>query len=76
MRELRDKWLIAAESDKVLETSTHPCWMSAAKFVHEASEGKPAQAIDVTSQGERIFVAEVPPKAASETEWARQHKQK
>lgn len=32
------------------------------------------QEIDLTSQGERIFVAEVPPKAVSEEAWSRSHK--
>ncbi len=73
MEALRDRWLIAAEANDVLDNPAHPSWLPAAKFVHEATAGKPAQAIDLTSQGQQIFVAEVPAKSPTEDEWARQH---
>ena len=54
MRELRDRALIAAEAEKVLEDPDHPAWLSATKFMHEAVEGKPATAIDLTSKGKEL----------------------
>ena len=54
MRRLRDRWLVAAEAEKVLENPTHPAWLQAAKFIHEAVEGKAPQPVDVTSQGKAL----------------------
>jgi hypothetical protein len=54
MRRLRDRWLVAAEAEKVLENPAHPAWLQAAKFIHEAVEGKAPQPVDVTSQGKAL----------------------
>ena len=54
MRRLRDRWLVAAEAEKVLENPSHPAWLQAAKFLHEAVEGKAPQPVDVTSQGKAL----------------------
>ena len=54
MRALRDRWLQAAANERVMDSPTHPAWLSAGKFVHEAVEGRPAQAIDHTTKGEKL----------------------
>lgn len=46
MEALRDRWLQAAEAEGVLSQPDHPQWMAAAKFVHEATAGKPAQTVE------------------------------
>jgi len=51
MRALRDQWLQAAHAKKVLAQPDHPHWMSAAKFVHEAVEGKPKQSMNLGTGG-------------------------
>lgn len=58
MRELRDRWLVAAEAGDVLGNPSHPQWMAAARFVHEATEGKAQQSVDVTSGGKPLTNSE------------------
>ena len=69
MRALRDDALKAARAKEVLKNPDHPAWLGALKFVHEAVEGRPAQAVDVTSEGKRlpgviILPAELPDETA------------
>ena len=54
MEALRDRWLIAAEVERIVDDPDHPSWFQVGKFVHEATAGRPHQAVDVTSAGEKI----------------------
>ena len=54
MRELRDRALVAAEANGIIDDPTHPAWMQATKFFHEATEGRPAANVDVTSNGKEL----------------------
>ena len=54
MRELRDRGLQVAKAHDILGQPNHPNWLGALKFVHEAVEGRAAQAVDLTTQGEKL----------------------
>lgn len=54
MRGLRDRWLVTAKAKDILGKPDHPAWLGAAKFVHEAVDGKPDQKHDMTSGGRSL----------------------
>ncbi len=54
MAELRDRWLVAAEAEGIVDNPNHPEWFRVGKTFHEAVAGKPHQSADVTSNGESI----------------------
>ena len=54
MEALRDRWLAAAEAAEVVDDPDHPLFAPLGKFLHEAVAGKPAAAVDVTSNGKEL----------------------
>ena len=54
MEALRDRWLQAAEVERILDDPKNANWLGAGKFVHEAVSGRPAQAIDHTTKGDKL----------------------
>lgn len=52
MRELRDRWLVAAEAHGVVDDPDHPEWFKVGKTFHEAVDGKPTSPIEVSVDGE------------------------
>lgn len=54
MEALADRWRIAAAMHHIVDNPDHPHWMAVGKFVHEATRGKPAAAVDVTSGGKEL----------------------
>ena len=47
MRELRDRWVIAAEAHAILDDPEHPEWFRVGKVFHEAIDGRPTTPIEV-----------------------------
>jgi hypothetical protein len=54
MRELRDRFLIAAQAAEVIDNPDHPQWAKVGTWVHEQLEGKAKTSVDVTSKGESL----------------------
>ena len=54
MEALRDRWLQAAEAERVLDDPKNVNWLGAGKFIHEAVSGRPAQSIDHTTKGDKL----------------------
>ena len=48
MRELRDRWLVAAEAHAILDDPDHPEWFRVGKVFHEAIDGRPTTPIEVS----------------------------
>lgn len=60
---------------RVIKGELDPKVIAAVKWASEHGYGKPAQAVDVTSGGERLsYVIESPAKAPNGTAWAAAHK--
>jgi hypothetical protein len=59
MAELRDRWLVAAEAAGVVDDPDHPEWFKVGKTFHEAIDGKPATAVDLTTKGESLNVQRI-----------------
>ena len=47
MRELRDRWVVAAEAHAILDDPNHPEWFRVGKVFHEAIDGKPTAPIEI-----------------------------
>lgn len=54
MVELRDRFLIAAEAEGVLDNPDHPQWAKVGTWVHEQLQGRAKQQVDVTSNGHTL----------------------
>ncbi len=64
MRELRDRWLVAADAEGIVDDPNHPAWERIGRTFHEAIDGKPASAVDVTTGGKPLAgVVVLPPTA-------------
>jgi hypothetical protein len=48
MRELRDRWIVAAEAQAVLDDPDHPEWFRVGKMFHESIDGRPTTPIEVS----------------------------
>ena len=48
MRELRDRWLVAAEANNIVDDPDHPEWFRIGKTFHEAVDGRPTTPIEVS----------------------------
>jgi hypothetical protein len=54
MREMRDRFLMAAETAGVIDNPDHPQWAKVGTWVHEQLEGRAKTSVDVTSRGESL----------------------
>lgn len=48
MRELRDRWVIAAEAHAILDDPDHPEWFRVGKVFHEAIDGRPTTPVELS----------------------------
>lgn len=54
MTELRDRFLIAAEAEGVVDDPDHPQWAKVGTWAHEQLEGRAKQKVDLTSGGKSL----------------------
>jgi hypothetical protein len=54
MRELRDRFLVAAQAAEVIDNPDHPQWAKVGTWAHEQLEGRARTSVDVTSKGESL----------------------
>jgi hypothetical protein len=54
LREIRDRWLLAAVAKGVADDPDHPAWVKVGTWSHEQLEGKAKTSVDITSKGESL----------------------